>query len=725
MIQNINVGATANDGTGDLLRNAFIKINSNFDEIELWFSDVLTTSSAIPISQITGLQTQLNSISNSISLLTSDVTDINIAIAAINDTLNDQNISITDLYSQLTALQTLVNTKIGEAPIDGLTYGRKNGAWVTIGNSGGATGPTGPQGIQGPTGPKGETGSTPDISGLVPYIGATGNVDLGEFTLKAKVIETQIDPGKGRFQTGVFGEYSSLIFDSIGTDAGVNQTVQILSNCEDGTSLLAQSLTDGTQQSVIYQQSHTISLKSFQGANVAGLDIGSTGSIFTNEVRVPKLEFLNLGEVAGEGELVWNDAQGTVNIGLKGGQAVIKSGVDLVVRIVNKVTPNTTLTKSSYQAVRISGAQGQRLGVALAQANNDNNSADTIGLVCENIAPNQEGFIMTVGQLEGIDTTGSLQGESWSDGDVLYLSPTNAGRITNVKPSAPDHIIIIGYVEYAHPVNGKIYVKIMNGWELDELHNVNITPGVTAGQVLKYDGTVWTNSSDASLTDLQIRRGGYLVYHDFFNTVSNGEFQFAAISGGQITAGLSAEVNDNHVGIVALRSLTTANSGYYIVHEANTTATAPYKIKTGMQFDLVFNTGTISATNTIRFGFMSGTLSSNDASNGCYFQITNNSLVGKTANATVRSQTSAFTLSNNTWYHARVFVNSTSLVTFTVFNDSGTALFTATLNTNLPAVTTVLSGNLIATNSGTTSLTIIIVDYMGVTIPGMQRGALT
>lgn len=70
MIQNINVGATANDGTGDLLRNAFIKINSNFDEIELWFSDVLTTSSAIPISQITGLQTQLNSISNSISLLT-------------------------------------------------------------------------------------------------------------------------------------------------------------------------------------------------------------------------------------------------------------------------------------------------------------------------------------------------------------------------------------------------------------------------------------------------------------------------------------------------------------------------------------------------------------------------------------------------------------------------------------------------------------------------------
>ena len=34
-IQNINVGNSANDGTGDDLREAFIKINQNFQEIEL------------------------------------------------------------------------------------------------------------------------------------------------------------------------------------------------------------------------------------------------------------------------------------------------------------------------------------------------------------------------------------------------------------------------------------------------------------------------------------------------------------------------------------------------------------------------------------------------------------------------------------------------------------------------------------------------------------------
>ncbi len=193
----------------------------------------------------------------------------------------------------------------------------------------------------------------------------------------------------------------------------------------------------------------------------------------------------------------WNDAIGTSETTLKGGNVILKNGVDLVARVVNKVSPNTTLTKAQYQVVKVSGAQGQRLAVDLARANNDLNSADTLGIVTETIAANQEGFIITVGQLEGINTTGSLQGETWADGDVLYLSPTTAGRITNIKPTgATGHIVILGYVEYAHSVNGKIYVKIMNGWELDELHNVSIS-SVADKQLLSYDSasSLWKNKS--------------------------------------------------------------------------------------------------------------------------------------------------------------------------------------------------------------------------------------
>ena len=201
----------------------------------------------------------------------------------------------------------------------------------------------------------------------------------------------------------------------------------------------------------------------------------------------------------------WNNNIGSTETTLKGGNVILKNGVDLVARVVNKVTPNTTLTKAAYQVVRISGAQGQRLAVQLAQANNDNNSADTLGVVIETIPTNQEGFIMTVGQLEDINTTGSLQGETWADGDVLYLSPTIPGAITKVKPTgATGHIVVIGYVEYAHANHGKIYVKIMNGWELDELHNVYIN-SPTNNQVLAYTSStqLWENKTliQDSITD--------------------------------------------------------------------------------------------------------------------------------------------------------------------------------------------------------------------------------
>lgn len=197
----------------------------------------------------------------------------------------------------------------------------------------------------------------------------------------------------------------------------------------------------------------------------------------------------------------WNDSLGSTETTLKGGSVVLKNGVDLVARVVNKVTPNQTLTKTNYPVVRISGAQGQRLAIDLAQANNDNNSADTLGVVTETILTNQEGFIITMGQIEEINTTGSLQSEVWADGDVLYLSPTVAGKLTNVKPTgATGHIVIIGYVEHAHAIHGKIYIKVMNGWELDELHNVYINTPLN-NDVLAYETStlLWKNKSISNL----------------------------------------------------------------------------------------------------------------------------------------------------------------------------------------------------------------------------------
>lgn len=222
-------------------------------------------------------------------------------------------------------------------------------------------------------------------------------------------------------------------------------------------------------------------------------------TVFTSGLTVNSVDFNTGSTVTGNvGRLVWNDADGTLDLGLKGGNVTLQIGQEQVVRVVNKSGSN--LLESQYRVVRIrrvdeGGSQGQRLAVVLAQANNDANSVDTLGIVTENIDNNQEGFITTSGLVNGINTTGSLQGETWLDGDLLYLSPTTPGFLTKVKPIAPQHTIVMGYVVYAHNNNGKIFVKVDNGYELDELHNVRIS-GETNGDLLQYNSTlsVWENS---------------------------------------------------------------------------------------------------------------------------------------------------------------------------------------------------------------------------------------
>jgi hypothetical protein len=196
------------------------------------------------------------------------------------------------------------------------------------------------------------------------------------------------------------------------------------------------------------------------------------------------------------GSMVWNDTDGTVDLKLKGANVTLQIGQENVIRVVNKTATNINLLEANYQAVRVTGAQGQRLKVDLAQATTDALSAETIGLVTETINNNQEGFITTSGLIRNVNTTGSLQSETWADGDILYLSSTTAGQLTKVKPTAPNHLVIIGYVVSAHATQGSIFVKVDNGYELNELHNVKITTE-TNGQALTYTSAtdIWENKT--------------------------------------------------------------------------------------------------------------------------------------------------------------------------------------------------------------------------------------
>lgn len=233
----------------------------------------------------------------------------------------------------------------------------------------------------------------------------------------------------------------------------------------------------------------------YNDGGVFGGDATFTFNDTTKVTLVNSVSFADAPVITtGERLLNWDTQDGTLNLGLKGGTVLSHFGQTLHARVVNGTGGN--LLKSQYRVVKVTGAQGQRLQVNLAQADSDPNSADTIGFVAENISNNQEGFVITSGLLTNINTTGSLQSETWADGDMLFLSPYTPGHVTKVKPVGPNHTVILGFVVHSHPTQGKIFVKIDNGYELGELHDVQFLSYANKDIIYRDTSTnVWKNAS--------------------------------------------------------------------------------------------------------------------------------------------------------------------------------------------------------------------------------------
>ena len=185
------------------------------------------------------------------------------------------------------------------------------------------------------------------------------------------------------------------------------------------------------------------------------------------------------------GRLVWNDGDGTLDLGLKGGTLALQLGQDSFARVYNAET--TTLNKG--EIVYISGSQGNRISVKRADNDIEAGSANTLGMVSENILSGDEGFVFTSGIVNGLNTVGLTAGAT------LYLS--SSGQYTQIPPVAPKHTVIIGFVERVNAVVGSIFVKINNGYELGELHNV-LTNGANYGDLLMYSASLWTHSKQLS-----------------------------------------------------------------------------------------------------------------------------------------------------------------------------------------------------------------------------------
>jgi hypothetical protein len=188
------------------------------------------------------------------------------------------------------------------------------------------------------------------------------------------------------------------------------------------------------------------------------LTVDDSGIVFnTNDVTgISNIDYMvfdvNHTDTANtEGVLAWSKEDKTLNIHHEGG-VVQQVGQELYAYVRN----GTANTISNGTAVQFAGAEENgtsRLLISPMLADGSFPSLYGLGIATQNIVSGADGKVTVWGKVRGVNTS------AWDIGDILYISPTNAGQLTNVKPTAPNNVIPIAAVLRKDATQGEIFVR--------------------------------------------------------------------------------------------------------------------------------------------------------------------------------------------------------------------------------------------------------------------------
>lgn len=230
-----------------------------------------------------------------------------------------------------------------------------------------------------------------------------------------------------------------------------------------------------------------------------------------------------------EGRLQWNSEDGTLEVGMPGGNVNLQIGQENLMRVTN----DESIQINNGQVVYISGGTGNNIKVKLANASSTN-SQNVIGIVTENIAAGQKGYVTAFGLVRDVNTS------AYVEGTLLYLSETN-GEYTDTIPPAPSYTVQIGHVVRQHATEGSILVGVTIGESLSQLDDVLIN-SPTEGQIIMYNATsgLWYN------TNISVDLSGYVPYTGATGNVELNEKNLSNVS--VLDINYKASVNSVGVG---------------------------------------------------------------------------------------------------------------------------------------------------------------------------------
>jgi len=218
----------------------------------------------------------------------------------------------------------------------------------------------------------------------------------------------------------------------------------------------------------------------------------------------------------------------------------------------------TTAIIPKGAVVRITGASGDNPEIGLADWTNDLNSANTLGITSEAVAVNGFTDVIVQGKVLNLNTN------SFTPGQLVFLGASGS-IVASVPPQY--HEVRLGQVLRANTNVGSLYLSVDNGYELTELHDVNIvTASLANNDLLAYDSAsqLWTNKSILGLGIPQLSTNNTFTGTNSFQNISavSASFQYVqTVTGSAVIIGDAFVVVNNSTPTQPYGGLSVYDSG--------------------------------------------------------------------------------------------------------------------------------------------------------------------
>jgi hypothetical protein len=258
------------------------------------------------------------------------------------------------------------------------------------------------------------------------------------------------------------------------------------------------------------------------------------------------------------------------------------STVEYVSKVQHTVKAGVAIAKG--QAVYVTSSNGTNMIVGLASNASESTSSKTMGLAASTAAINDNIFVVTEGLLAGLDTSTATAG------DPVWLG-TSGNLIFGLlnKPVAPAHLVFIGIVTRVQQNNGEIFVKVQNGFELNEIHDVLISSPATGQLIRRESDGLWKNWTPNFLTSLPAHNHNDIYYTESeIDSLFAGETEIDGYNRGAWDIAYNDKINSasfsTTTGVLTLNQQDTGTvtvdlDGRYLESYTETDPTVPSHVK--------------------------------------------------------------------------------------------------------------------------------------------------